>query len=211
MKKTGIILIGGGGHCKACIDVIEKSGFYEIKGIIDVRDKIGQTILGYKIIDEDRNIQKYLNNNSFLITVGFIKSPDLRVKLFNEIKNMGGNFPVVISPKAQVSKHTSIQQGTIILHGAVVNADVFIGENVIVNNLSLIEHDVTIGNHTHISTGARINGGCTIGEKCFIGSGTIINQGISICSDVIIGSGSLVRKNIDKPGVYAGNPLKKYK
>ncbi len=211
MNKTDIILIGGGGHCKACIDVIEESGFYDIKGIVDVRDKIGHTILGYKIIDEDKNIGKYLNNNSFLITVGFIKSPDLRVKLFNEIKNKGGVFPVIISPKAQVSKHATIQQGTIIMHGTVVNADVFIGENVIVNNLALIEHDVTIGNHTHVSTGSRINGGCKIGEKCFIGSGTIINQGISVCSDVIIGSGSLVRKDIDKPGVYTGNPLKKYK
>ncbi len=25
-----IILIGGGGHCKACIDVIEQTGFYNI-------------------------------------------------------------------------------------------------------------------------------------------------------------------------------------
>ena len=62
-----------------------------------------------------------------------------------------------------------------------------------------------------IVIGLQLNGGCKIGEKCFIGSGVIINQGISVCSDVVIGSGSLVRKDIDKPGVYAGNPLKKYK
>ena len=211
MTKNDIILIGGGGHCKVCIDIIEESGSYDINGIIDVRGKIGRTILGYKIIDEDKNIDKYLSNNLFLITVGFIKTPVLRVKLFNKITKTGGELATIISPKAHVSKHTTIQQGTIIMHGAVVNSDASIGENVIVNSLALIEHDVIISSHTHISTGARINGGSKIGEKCFIGSGTIINQGISVCSDVIIGSGSLVRKDIDKPGVYAGNPLRKIK
>jgi hypothetical protein len=33
MKK--IILVGGGGHCKSCIDVIENENKYKIIGIID--------------------------------------------------------------------------------------------------------------------------------------------------------------------------------
>ena len=34
MKKN-IILIGGGGHCKSCIDVIEAEDKFEIAGIVD--------------------------------------------------------------------------------------------------------------------------------------------------------------------------------
>ena len=53
MKK--IILMGGGGHCKSCIDVIESANEYEIVGILDTADKLGQSILDYKIIGtEDR-------------------------------------------------------------------------------------------------------------------------------------------------------------
>ncbi len=43
MNKPNIILIGGGGHCKACIDVIEQENKYTIAGIIDVPEKVGQT------------------------------------------------------------------------------------------------------------------------------------------------------------------------
>jgi acetyltransferase-like isoleucine patch superfamily enzyme len=32
---------------------------------------------------------------------------------------------------------------------------------------------------------------------------------VSICDDVVIGAGAVVTKNIDEPGVYAGNPAKK--
>ena len=34
--KEEIILIGGGGHCKSCIDVIEQEGKYQIAGIVDL-------------------------------------------------------------------------------------------------------------------------------------------------------------------------------
>jgi sugar O-acyltransferase (sialic acid O-acetyltransferase NeuD family) len=211
-KKSDILLIGGGGHCKACIDVIEAVNKYRIVGIVDVHKKIGEKVLGYPIIDSDENLEKLFQsmNNAF-ITVGHIKSSELRVRLFGKAKTLGAYFPVIISPKAHLSKHSKIGEGTIIMHGTVVNADVEIGYNTIINNLSLVEHDSVIGNHTHISTGSRINGNCRIGNNCFIGSGTVINQGVDITDGVIIGSGSLVRKDINELGVYAGNPLKKYK
>ena len=47
MSKKEIILIGGGGHCKSCIDVIESTNDFSIAGIIDSKDKIGDSILGY--------------------------------------------------------------------------------------------------------------------------------------------------------------------
>jgi sugar O-acyltransferase (sialic acid O-acetyltransferase NeuD family) len=210
--KEKIFLIGGGGHSKACIDVIEEEGKFQIAGIIDRPERLGESIFGYKIIGIDDDIENLLSIiKHVLITVGHIKSSDLRKKLFNQIKKSGAKFPVIISPKAYVSKHAAVGEGTIIMHGAVVNAGALIGKNSIINNLSLIEHDVEIGDHVHISTGARINGNCTVGNNCFVGSGSILNQGVKIVDNVIIGSGSLVRKSINAPGLYAGNPLKKYK
>jgi len=205
-----ILLVGGGGHCKACIDVVEEEGRFQIVGIIDRHEKVGNTILGYKIIGTDDDIEELLNvAQNVLITVGHIKSSELREKLFYHVMELGGRFPVIFSPKAQVSKHAKIGDGTIIMHSAVVNAGTIIGKNSIINNLSLVEHDVKIANHVHISTGARINGNCKIGNNCFIGSGSVINQGVEIVDNVVIGSGSLVRKNINSSGVYAGNPLRK--
>ncbi len=44
--KPRIVLIGGGGHCKSCIDVIEQEDKYSIAGIVDVMEKLHQKILG---------------------------------------------------------------------------------------------------------------------------------------------------------------------
>lgn len=211
-KKEDIVLIGGGGHCKACIDVLETEGKYRISHIIDFQNKIGQKILGYLINGSDDDLQELVKENkNFLITIGHIESNKVRIKLFNKVKQMGGKFAVVVSPNAHVSRHTIIKEGTIVMHGAVINAAALIEENCIINNLALVEHDCTVSKHTHISTGASVNGNCVVGKSCFVGSGSIINQKVEIKDNITIGSGAVVIKDITISGVYVGSPAKKIK
>lgn len=210
MNKKQIILVGGGGHCKSCIEVIESSNEYEIAGIIDVKEKIGETILGYKIIGCDSDLKELKKQFNFaLVTVGQIKSNKARVKIFNNLKKIGYELPVIIASTAIVSKHSKIKPGTIIMHQAFVNAACVIGENCIINSKALIEHDCTIGNHCHLSTGIKINGNITIGNDCFIGSNSSFVNGISIVDNVIIGINSLISKSIKEEGIYVGQPTRK--
>jgi sugar O-acyltransferase (sialic acid O-acetyltransferase NeuD family) len=205
-----LILIGGGGHCHACIDVIESKGEFEIIGIIDTKDKIGKFVLNYPIIGSDNDLPNFVNSDTwFLITVGYIKSSTLRRKLFFYLENLNANIATVISEYALVSKHSSIGKGTIIMHTATVGPCTVIGQNCIINTNANIDHDATLGNDVHISTHAVINGNCTIKDNVFIGSNSTVFQGISIESDSTIGAGSLVTKNLTEKGIYYGNPLNK--
>ena len=207
-----LILVGGGGHCKSCIDVIEAEGKYQIEGILDLPEKLGKKILKYKIIGNDNDIPKFAKQGfSFLITVGHLGDSNLRIKLFEEIKKTGEELPIIVSPSAIVSKYSTIQEGTIVMHQAIVNADTKIGENCIINNKALIEHDVEIENNTHISTGAIVNGACKVGENVLVGSSSVIKQLIHVKENTIIGAGSVVVKDITEPGVYVGSPAKKIK
>jgi FlaA1/EpsC-like NDP-sugar epimerase len=43
-----IILVGAGGHCKSCIDVIEKENQFKIVGLVDNKKKTGK-FLKYRI------------------------------------------------------------------------------------------------------------------------------------------------------------------
>lgn len=184
-----LFLIGGGGHCKACIDVIESMNAYKIKGIFDIKDKLGQEILGYKIIGTDEDIKKYQSDeNYFLITVGQIKSPELRKKLFN----LDLNLATIISTRAYVSKHAIVDSGSIIMHDALVNANAKVGKNCIINSKALIEHDAVIEDHSHIATGAVVNGHCHVKAGSFIGSNTVLRQGTVIEENSVISFGGKV-------------------
>ena len=194
MNKEKIILIGGGGHCKSVIDVIEATEKYLIYGIIDIKENIGKKISDHEIIGCDDDIPTYIKHcNNIHVSIGHIKSNELRIKLFNSLKTYGVKFPVIISPVAYISKHAQIAEGTIIMHHAIVNTGAVIGFNTIINSKALIEHDACIGNHCHISTGSIINGGTKVGDNTFFGSGSVSKQYSIIPANSFIKANSLYK------------------
>lgn len=195
--KPRIVLIGGGGHCKSCIDVIELEAKYTIAGIVDIKEKLRQSILGYKIFATDNDLLDLVKEYQyFFITLGQIKSPDKRIRIFQTLKESGAKLPVIISPLAYVSKHAEIGEGAIIMHHALINAGAKIGSNCIINNKALIEHDAVIGDHCHIATGAIINGGVKVGSGTFFGSNAVCKEYIEIGKNAVIGCGATITKNV---------------
>jgi sugar O-acyltransferase (sialic acid O-acetyltransferase NeuD family) len=205
-----IILIGGGGHCKSCIDVIEAENRFKIVGIIDIKEKLHQKIFEYEIIACDDDLSDLMREYEYVfLTLGHIKSAQKRIEKFKVLKQLGATFPVIISPLAYVSPHAQIHEGTIVMHHAFVNVSAFIGRNCIVNSGAIIEHDAYIGDHCHISTRTVVNGEVRVGERSFVGSNSVIKNTMSIVPDTIIGAGSVVIKPIDEAGTYGGNPAKR--
>lgn len=189
-----IVLIGGGGHCKSVIDVIESGGKYNIAGILEKTDDTTIDVLNYKVIGSDLDFDEIAKKIKYaIVTVGQIKSAELRAKLFLMAKTAGFLMPVIVSSRAYVSRHATIGEGTFIAHDVLINANVTIGRNCIINSKALIEHDSTIENNCHISTGALINGGVKIEDNCFLGSGAVTREGVVIIKDSFIKAGSLVK------------------
>ena len=186
--------MGGRGHCKACIDVIEQQGSYTIAGIVDLPEKMGESILGYPVIGTDNDLERLVkSHDNFLVSLGQIYSPERRTWIFNELLRLGAKLPVIISPLAYVSRHSTIGEGTVIMHHALVNVHAMIGKNCIINSKALIEHDAHIGNHCHISTGAIINGAAIVEHSTFFGSNAVTKESAFIPAGSFIKANSLVK------------------
>ena len=205
MQYKKLILLGGGGHCKSVIEVAESAG-YNILGVLDMPEEVGKPVLDYKVIGTDDDIPQYVDKAEFVITVGFIKNPSIRIKLYNKVKEAGGKLATIVASSAHVSKYATIGNGTVVMHNAFVNAGARIGNNVIINTLSNIEHDAIIGDQCHISTGAMVNGDCIVGKNVFVGSQSVLANGIELGDNIIIGAGSVVINSISHKGIYVGNP-----
>ena len=190
MSKEPILLLGAGGHAKVCIDVIEQSRCFTIAGLVGTAEQVGSQMLGYPVLGVDTQLpvlrKKYTNA---LVSIGQIKSPALRMRLFMLLEENNFGLPSVISPLSYVSPHATIGAGTIVMHGVIVSAGVVVGRNCILNSRALIEHDTIIGDHCHISTAATLNGGVRVDGETFIGSGTVIRESIHIGARCVIGMG----------------------
>ena len=211
-RKKNILLIGGGGHCVSCIDVIESNNQFTIVGIVDQSKSKDESILGYPILGTDEDLPKFrLKYDYAFVTIGHMKSNKARVKSFELLKSLEFKIPTIVSKTAIVSAHSSIDEGTIVMHHAIVNANSRVGKNCIINSKALIEHDNHVGSHCHISTNSTLNGSVRIGDNCFIGSNSKTVNNITIKNNIFVGIDSLVTKNLSEPGMYLGSPARKYK
>jgi sugar O-acyltransferase (sialic acid O-acetyltransferase NeuD family) len=210
MKKD-ILLIGGGGQCKSCIEIIEASNEFTIIGILDNDKEIGFDILGYKVIGTDLDIDLYIQKKvSFHVSIGQISNSKPRQKIIDLLIFKNADLPVIKSPNAYVSKHSIINQGTLISCNVFVNAGAKIGMGCIINSGAIIEHDAVIGDYCHISTSAVINGECKVGNNSFIGSNSVIIHGTNVGDFNIIGAGSVVVKNTLSNFILFGNPAREH-
>jgi sugar O-acyltransferase (sialic acid O-acetyltransferase NeuD family) len=204
-----IVLVGGGGHCRSAIDVIEATGEYHIRGFLDRDPSLGE-ILEYPRLGSDEEIASLSSEGlAFCITVGQLESSGVRRRIYGEIEAARGRLPVIVSPLAHVSRHSSLGAGTIVFHRAIVNASCKVGKCCILNTGSLVEHDSAVGDFCHISTGVCINSMVRLGDDVFIGSNATIKQAIRVCSGAVVGAGAVVIHDIDMPGMYVGNPARK--
>jgi sugar O-acyltransferase (sialic acid O-acetyltransferase NeuD family) len=161
----------------------------------------------------DKNNNNYIDINNIDIKIYNILlatgDPNLRNELYNKYKGLNyinyiHDYNNLLDPENII-----IGDGTIICAGSVLTTNIKLGLCNHINLNSTIGHDTELGNFVTCSPGANISGNCKIGNNVLIGTNSAIREHIKICDNVIIGMNSNVIKNINEPGTYVGNPLKK--
>lgn len=206
MSKPDLILIGAGGHAHACIDVIEQHGQYRIAGLVGRPEEMHARHFGYSVIATDCDLPELAKEYQYaFIAVGQIRSPDSRIRLYQQATELGFQLPTIIAPAAYVSRHAAIGAGTVVMHHAIVNAGARVGNNCIINTRALLEHDATVEDHCHLSTGTILNGDVRIGAGSFVGSGSIIKEGVALGKGSVVGMGLSVRHSQADHSRFVGN------
>ena len=206
MIKPSIILIGAGGHARSCIDVIEQQGKYQIAGLIGMPYEVHTQHLGYALIGTDNDLPELAKAYQYaLITVGQIQTAEYRIRLYQQAIQLGFQLSIIIAPTAHVSRHATLGEGNIVMHGAIINAGARVGNNCIINTGALIEHDATVEDNCHISTRTILNGDVAVGASSFIGSCSVIKEGVSIGKGCLVGMGLTVSHNLSDNSRFTGH------
>ena len=187
-----MILYGASGHCKVVVDILEALGL-TIDFLVDDNPEITK-LLGYEV---RRNTGNY---DAAIITIGLNW---IRKKISEQI--IVKRYMKAVHPTAIVSPRATIDEGTVVMQGAIIQSCASIGKHCIINTGASVGHDVTIGDFVHVASHATITGGVTIGEGAWIGAGSVIRQGVHIGAWTMIGAGSVVVDDIPDGVVAFGN------
>jgi sugar O-acyltransferase (sialic acid O-acetyltransferase NeuD family) len=206
MSSKKVVLIGAGGHAKACLEVIELTGEFSVAEIVGQVPEVGLSLFNREIRHTDADLALLRNKYDYaFIGIGQIHNPEPRMEMYSKLLNLGFQLPSIISKHAIVSNSAKVGAGSIIMSGAILNADCTVGKNVIVNSTTLIEHDVVVGDDCHVSTRVTINGSSRIGQGTFLGSGTVIRNGIEIGEKSFVEMGSVITESLPPHSRYRMN------
>jgi acetyltransferase-like isoleucine patch superfamily enzyme len=113
---------------------------------------------------------------------------------------------VFVGPFVEIQKDVTIGDRTRIQSHSFICELVDIGKDCFVGHGVMFINDV-------FAKGGPARGDKSLWKKTKIGDNVSIGSNatilpVTVCNNVIIGAGSVVTKNINAPGVYAGNPAK---
>jgi sugar O-acyltransferase (sialic acid O-acetyltransferase NeuD family) len=197
VKGTKVILQGGGEHAKVVLDCLLDLGA-DVLALFDPKYK------GELFGVEQRGAYDpyFAPEAKAIIAIG---NNTVRKRVTEITRH---SFTKAIHSSAIVSTRVKIGHGSMVLHGAIIQAQAIIGDHVIINTASSIDHDCEIGNFVHIAPRAVLCGRVKVGEGALVGSGAVVLPGISIGAWATVGAGAVVTKDV-APGVTViGNPAK---
>lgn len=113
-----------------------------------------------------------------------------------------------IHPSAIISPTAKLGEGVQIMAGAVIDANVSIGDYTILNIGANIAHCCRLGRGVHVSVGAHIGGNCKIDDFATIYIGASIAPHLHIGSNSIVGLGTALLRDVPPSSLVYGNPGK---
>ena len=204
MKKLAIL--GASGHGKVAADTAECCGWQAIEFFDDAWPDLQRNGIWPVVGDMTALMERLAEFKGVVVAIG---NNRIRHAKLLELHAAGALLETLVHPDASVSRYASIGQGTVILAGAVVNADASVALGGILNTSCSIDHDCVLGEAVHISPGARLAGGVQIGDLSWVGIGASVRQLICIGQRVMVGAGSVVVSDVPDDVTVAGVPAKR--
>lgn len=204
-----IVIIGAGGVGRETSLIIQQINELEptwnlIGFIDDNKDNWGKVINGYSVIGGIDSLE-FLTPDTYVLIA--IANYEVKKKIVNKINNKL-KFATIIHPKVWVHDYMTIGEGTIIYEGAILTANIEIGNHVIISPKCGVGHDSIIKDYVSLLWNVNVSGNDIIEEGVMMGSGSTVIQGKKIGKGSNIGAGAVVIEDVDSFSTAIGVPAK---
>jgi len=206
-----LLVVGSSGHASSVVDVVERMGEWRIVGLLDDTVVPGTERLGHEVVGAPGDVKAIAAGRGvegLLVAVGdnwgrrqisrliSAAAPDL-------------TFATAIHPSAVIGKDVTLGPGTVVMAGAVINANCRIGRGCIVNTRASLDHDGVMEDYASLAPGVTAGGNVTVGELSAICIGATVTHKVRIGREAVVGAGSVVLDDLGDGVLAYGTPARR--
>jgi sugar O-acyltransferase (sialic acid O-acetyltransferase NeuD family) len=202
MELRQLTIIGAGGHGRVVADIADGLGYGHIRFVDERWPKLQSNMIWPVVSDDIGTLEPQCE---VFVAVGDCSK---RSEIVKSLLDDGRTLPTLKHGSAQVSQHSSVGVGSVIMPLVCVNACSKLGTGVIANTACSIDHDCVLENGVHVSPGAILAGGVKVGANSWIGAGAVIREGVIIGRNCIVAAGAVVISDVPDGTCVAGVPAR---
>ncbi len=200
-----VFVYGASGHAKVVLDLLEREGRVRVAFLVDDDPALaGREVFGYRVLG-GREALLAQEVRRGIVAIG---QNGARVAVARWLVGEGLELVAGVHPAAQLGRGACVGLGSVVMAGAVVNADTRVGANAIVNTGARVDHDCAVGAGAHLGPGSVLCGGVTVGEGAFVGAGVTVVPGVAIGPWSIVGAGAVVTRSLPANVTAVGVPAR---
>ena len=175
-NKGNLLIIGTDDYASVIKDIAEGMDCFSKISFLD--NRFGQE--GYNaeqdVIGKIENIGEYAV--SYQYAIPSYSDSEKRLRCINELEENCFRIPVIVSPRAYVSKYAQIQKGSV------------------VEALSSIQTNAAIAIGVYVSSGAVVSANSFVGDVCFIGANAVVCANSIVPAHTRIDCGDVFTKEV---------------
>ena len=207
-----IYVVGGNGFARECYLYLfwmsEMDPEIKFAGFLG-HGGYGHTV-DYKDLQEfylgEVSEHQFRSDEYVIIGAGY---PDLRRKIYNELKAKNVKFLNLIPPYVYINPTVEVGEGNVFVAPISPGPNVKIGNGNVFNGDVIIGHDVEIGNFNFVGGKSQLLGGVKIGNSNTIGVASVFLPHSKIGDNNKIAPISAIYKGCKNNCYMAGNPALK--
>ena len=162
MKR--LLILGAGQYGQVAKEIAEATERFDRIAFLDDNSS---TAIG-KLRDFDRFTDDF---DTAVVAIG---DAEKRLKLIEQLINVGYNVPALVHPAAYVAPSAKIGRGSFIEPMAVVHTEVAVGIGCIISAGTIINHNSVIGEGSHLNCGTIVGARANIPPRTKTDCGQII-------------------------------------
>lgn len=202
-----LLIWGAGGHAKVVADLTRACGWDIVGFLEEDTQRHGQPFYGNTILGGHSRLTETAADRTLPVVVA-IGDNAARERCIEIAQREGYTVPVLIHPSAVVSPTAHLEPGTVVMAGAIVQADTRIGLGGIINTGASVDHDCGLGRCVHVAPGARLTGQIEVGDQTLIGVGAVVIPRVRIGERCTVGAGAVVIHEVLDGQTVVGVPAR---